>query len=89
MDNSRGPHPTLRIKGSKSHSLLGKKIVLAVTGSIASIKTVELARELIRYGADVYAVMSPAAMEIIHPYTLHYATGHEVITKLMGKDRAR
>jgi len=85
MDNSRGLHPTLRIKGTKSHSLLGKKIVMAVTGSIASIKTIELARELIRYGADIYAVMSPSAMEIIHPYTLHYATGHEVITKLMGK----
>ena len=81
----RGPHPTLRIKGEKSHSLLGKKIVLGVTGSIAAVRTVELARELIRHGADVYGVMSEAATEIIHPYTLHYATGHEVITRLMGK----
>ncbi|MCK4475493.1 MAG: bifunctional phosphopantothenoylcysteine decarboxylase/phosphopantothenate--cysteine ligase CoaBC [Methanophagales archaeon] len=83
-ERERGPHPTLRIKGTKSHSLLGKKIVLGVTGSIAAVKTVELARELIRHGADVYGVMSEAATEIIHPYTLHYATGHEVITKLMG-----
>jgi len=81
----RGPHPTLHIKGEKSHSLLGKKIVLGVTGSIAAVRTVELARELIRHGADVYGVMSEAATEIIHPYTLHYATGHEVITRLMGK----
>jgi len=57
---------------------------LGVTGSIAAVKTVELARELIRHGADVYGVMSEAATEIIHSYTLHYATGHEVITKLMG-----
>ncbi len=78
-------HPTLRIRGTKSRSLLGKKIVLGVTGSIAAVRVVELARELIRYGADVYGVMSTAAMEIIHPYTLHYATGHGVITKLMGK----
>jgi phosphopantothenoylcysteine decarboxylase/phosphopantothenate--cysteine ligase len=84
VERERGPHPTLRIKGTKSHSLLGKKIVLGVTGSIAAVKTVELARELIRHGADVYGVMSEAATEIIHPYTLHYATGHEVITKLMG-----
>jgi len=83
-ERERGPHPTLRIKGTKSHALSGKKIVLGVTGSIAAVKTVELARELIRHGADVYSVMSEAAMEIIHPYTLHYATGHEVITKLMG-----
>ncbi|MGB2728551.1 MAG: bifunctional phosphopantothenoylcysteine decarboxylase/phosphopantothenate--cysteine ligase CoaBC [Halobacteriota archaeon] len=83
-ERERGPHPTLRIKGTKSHSLLGKKVVLGVTGSIAAVKTVELTRELIRHGADVYGVMSEAATEIIHPYTLHYATGHDVITKLMG-----
>jgi phosphopantothenoylcysteine decarboxylase/phosphopantothenate--cysteine ligase len=83
-ERERGPHPTLRIKGTKSHSLWGKKIVLGVTGSIAAVKTVELARELIRHDADVYGVMSDAATEIIHSYTLHYATGHEVITKLMG-----
>ncbi len=84
VERDRGPHPTLRIKGTKSRSLLGKKIVLGITGSIAAVKTVEIARELIRHGADVYAVMSEAAKEIVHPYTLHYATGHEVITKLMG-----
>ena len=83
-ERERGPHPTLRIKGTKSHALSGKRIVLGVTGSIAAVKTVELARELIRHGADVYGVMSESATEIIHPYTLHYATGHEVITKLMG-----
>jgi phosphopantothenoylcysteine decarboxylase/phosphopantothenate--cysteine ligase len=83
-EKERGPHPTLRIKGTKSHSLLGKKIVLGVTGSVAAVRTFELARELIRHGADVYSVMSRAATEIIHPYTLHYATGHEAITKLMG-----
>ena len=48
------------------------------------MRAFELARELIRHGADVYSVMSRAATEIIHPYTLHYATGHEVMTKLMG-----
>ncbi len=83
-ETERGPHPTLRIKGTKSHALSGKRIVLGVTGSIAAVKTVELARELIRHGADVYGVMSESATEIIHPYTLHYATGHDVITKLMG-----
>jgi phosphopantothenoylcysteine decarboxylase/phosphopantothenate--cysteine ligase len=83
-ERERGRHPTLRIKGAKSHSLWGKKIVLGVTGSVAAVRTFELARDLIRHGADVYSVMSKAATEIIHPYTLHYATGHEVITKLMG-----
>jgi len=83
-ERERGPHPTLRIKGAKSRSLWGTKIVLGVTGSVAAVRAFELARELIRHGADVYSVMSKAATEIIHPYTLHYATGHDVITKLMG-----
>jgi phosphopantothenoylcysteine decarboxylase/phosphopantothenate--cysteine ligase len=83
-ERERGPHPTLRIKGTKSRSLWSKKIVLGVTGSVAAVRAFEIARDLIRHGADVYSVMSKAATEIIHPYTLHYATGHEVVTKLMG-----
>lgn len=77
-------HPTFWIKGNTSASLEGKTIVLAVTGSIAAVHTVELAREFIRRGAEVYAVMSEAASWIINPMALHYATGHEVITKITG-----
>lgn len=78
------PHPTLDLTGTVSDSLAGKKIVLAVTGSIAAVETVRLARELIRRGAVVQAVMSEAAKTIIHPYALHYATGRDVITGITG-----
>jgi phosphopantothenoylcysteine decarboxylase/phosphopantothenate--cysteine ligase len=78
-------HPTLWIRSARSGSLNGKTIVLAVTGSIAAVRTVELARELIRRGADVHAVMSEAAGWIINPMALHYATGNEVITAITGK----
>lgn len=85
-NNDRGGfHPTLRIKGTKSSALLGKKIVIGVTGSVSAIRVVELCRELIRYGADVYVAMTDNAKNIIHPYTLHYASGHEVIEKLVGR----
>ena len=77
-------HPTLRIKEQKSKSLTGKTIVIGVTGSIAAVHVIELARELIRNGADVYAVTTPAAERIIHPDALFYATGNKVITKLTG-----
>lgn len=77
-------HPTLWIRSSKSGSLEGRTIVMAVTGSIAAVRTVELARELIRRGADVHAVMSEAAGWIINPMALHYATGNEVITAITG-----
>ena len=78
-------HPTLWIKEQTSRSLAGKTIVIGVTGSIAAVHVVELARELIRNGADVYAVTTPAAERIIHPDALGYATGNNVITKLTGK----
>ncbi|MCG7854189.1 MAG: DNA/pantothenate metabolism flavoprotein, partial [Methanosarcinaceae archaeon] len=80
-----GSHPTLWIHGQKSASLKDRTIVLAVTGSIAAVRVIELARELIRNGADVYAVTTSAAERIIHPDALHYATGHDVITELTGK----
>ena len=59
--------------------------MLGVTGSIAAVRTVELARELIRNGAQVHAVMTDAARQILHPDALHYATGNPVITELGGR----
>ncbi|MDR2944378.1 MAG: bifunctional phosphopantothenoylcysteine decarboxylase/phosphopantothenate--cysteine ligase CoaBC [Methanosarcinales archaeon] len=78
-------HPTLWIREVKGTALSGKTIVLGVTGSIAAVETVKLARELIRRGASVYAVMTDAACRIIHEEALHYATGNPVISKLTGR----
>lgn len=74
-----------RIIGTRSERLKGKKIVLGVTGSIAAVETVKLARELIRRGAEVFAVMSKSARKIIHPYALEFATGNKVITEITGE----
>ena len=73
-----------RIKGKKSKKIEGKKVVLGVTGSIAAVESVKLARELARRGADVVAVMSKAARKIIHPYALEFATGCKTITEVTG-----
>ncbi|MCX8172166.1 MAG: bifunctional phosphopantothenoylcysteine decarboxylase/phosphopantothenate--cysteine ligase CoaBC, partial [Archaeoglobaceae archaeon] len=73
-----------RIRGVESKRLEGKKIVLGVTGSIAAVECVKLARELARRGAEVFAVMSEAATKIIHPYALEYATGNRVVTEITG-----
>ena len=78
-------HPAESIKGSKGGSLKGKHIVLGVTGSIGAVKSVELARELIREGAEVTAAISDAAKEVIHPNALHFATGREVIDSAVLK----
>ncbi len=73
------------ITGSVSHTLAGKTIVVAVTGSIAAVRAVDLIRDLIRRGAAVHAVMSRAAEQILHPYALEYASGNPVIREITGE----
>lgn len=77
-------HPIANIRGASSDHLAGKRIVLGVSGSIAAVKCVELARELTRHGAHVHAVMSKAAQGIITPASLEFATGNPVVTELTG-----
>ena len=78
-------HPSDDIKGIKSKILLNKKIILGITGSIASVEDVKLSRELIRHGADVIPVMSKAATKIIHPDSIEFSTGKKPILELTGK----
>ncbi|MHA1859848.1 MAG: bifunctional phosphopantothenoylcysteine decarboxylase/phosphopantothenate--cysteine ligase CoaBC [Candidatus Asgardarchaeia archaeon] len=78
-------HPSKRIIGTESDYLSDKRIILVITGSIAAIKAPELARKLMRMGADVIPVMTDAAQRIITPETMEWATGNEVITHLTGK----
>src|SRR5437870_12878893 len=77
-------HPAERLRGARSLKLEGKPIVLGVTGSIAAVETVKLAHELIRHGAEVYAVLSRSAAEIIHPHALQHATRHPVVIAISG-----
>ncbi len=77
-------HPIANIRGSASDHLAGRRIVLGISGSIAAVKCVELARELTRHGAEVHAVMSGAAQGIITADAMEFATGNPVITKLTG-----
>ena len=69
--------------------LKDKKIVLAVTGSIAAVETVKLVRELRRRGAEVIAVMSSDATKIIHPNALEFATDNEVLTELKRAEHVK
>ncbi|MBM3905522.1 MAG: bifunctional phosphopantothenoylcysteine decarboxylase/phosphopantothenate--cysteine ligase CoaBC [Thaumarchaeota archaeon] len=78
-------HPSLDIVESYGTELAGKKIVLCVTGSVAAYKAIELARLLMRHGADVTCVASEAVTKLIKPDYFKWATGNEVITKLTGK----
>lgn len=64
--------------------LSGKKIVLCIAGSVAAYKALELARLLMRHGADVTCVASDAVTKLIQPDYFKWATGNEVVTKLTG-----
>ena len=77
-------HPSLDIVGSDGTELAGKKIILCISGSVAAYKAIELARLLMRHGADVICVASKAATDLIQPSYFKWATGNQVITKLTG-----
>jgi phosphopantothenoylcysteine decarboxylase/phosphopantothenate--cysteine ligase len=78
-------HPSLDIVGSHGAELSGKKIALCVAGSVAAYKAIELARLLMRHGADVTCVASDAVTKLIQPDYFKWATGNRVITKLTGE----
>ncbi|ELY60276.1 phosphopantothenoylcysteine decarboxylase/phosphopantothenate/cysteine ligase [Natronococcus amylolyticus DSM 10524] len=64
--------------------LEGVNVALGVTGSIAAVKTVELAHELRRHGAAVRGVMSGSARGIVHPWAVEFATENDVVTEITG-----
>ena len=78
-------HPSLDIVSSYGVELSGKRIVLCVAGSVAAYKAIELARLLMRHGANVTCVASNAVTKLIQPDYFRWATGNEVITKLTGE----
>ena len=78
-------HPSKDIVGTKGNELEDKRIVLCITGSVAAVKSAEIARELMRHGAEVYPVMTAMAQKIIHPYLMEWATGNPVLVELTGK----
>jgi phosphopantothenoylcysteine decarboxylase/phosphopantothenate--cysteine ligase len=78
-------HPSKDIVGTKGDELKGKRIVLCITGSVAAVQCSEIARELMRHGAEVFAVMSQMAQRIIHTDLMEWATGKPVVAELTGK----
>ena len=57
----------------------GKRIIIGITGSIAAYKSALLVRLLIKEGAEVQVVMTPAAKEFITPLTLATLSGRPVL----------
>lgn len=62
--------------------LSGKKILIGITGSIAAYKSILLVRLLIKQGAEVKVVMTPAAKDFVSPLVLETLSKNKVITDL-------
>ncbi len=64
-------------------TLVGKKILLGISGGIAAYKCAELTRRLIERGAQVQVVMTDAAREFITPLTMQAVSGNPVSYSLL------
>ena len=74
------------MSGGKTNAngpLSGRLIVLGITGSIAAFKAPEIVRALRAAGADVQALLTPAATKFVSPLTLRTLTGHAVDADLL------
>lgn len=63
----------------------GKKIVVGITGSIAAYKAVYLVRQLVRDGAEVKVILTPAAKDFVSPLTLSTLSRNPVLTGLFDE----
>ncbi len=66
--------------------LSGKKILLGVTAGIAAYKSAFLVRLLVKKGAEVRVVMTPAAKEFVTPLTLSTLSKNEVLSTFTDED---
>jgi len=65
--------------------LKGKKIVLGITGSIAAYKSCLIIRQLVKAGAEVQVVITPAGKEFITPITLSALTQKPVVSEFFSQ----
>lgn len=68
------------LNGEPAGDLHGKHIVLGLSGGIACYKAAELARAMVKAGATVQVVMTPAAEQFITPVTMQALSGRPVFT---------
>src|SRR5690606_38531737 len=73
------PYESLFVTCTTMH-LKGKKILLAVTGSIAAYKTPQLVRLLIKAGAEVRVILTRSAAGFVTPLALSTVSKHPVFS---------
>ena len=74
---NRAPAP---VAGPSGGARGGSRIVLGISGGIAAYKAAEVVRGLVKAGAEVHVIMTPAGQRFITPLTLQTLSGQPVIT---------
>ena len=77
-------HPANNVT-PKGDYLKNKNVWLAVTGSVSCVESVGIARELLRYGANVTIVANRAALELVGEKALEFASGKPIIKEITGQ----
>jgi phosphopantothenoylcysteine decarboxylase / phosphopantothenate---cysteine ligase len=78
-------HPTRDIYCTEGNDLINTRVVLCITGSVAAYKAIDVARSLVKHGAEVFAVMNQGTSEIfLSKEMMKWATGNDVVTELTG-----
>lgn len=78
-------HPSPARPAASPSPLSGKHIVLGITGSIAAYKSCLIIRALVKRGAEVQVVITPAGKEFITPITLSALSRHPVISDFFSQ----
>src|SRR5688572_22059667 len=68
--------------------LKGRKILLGITGSIAAYKSIYLVRLLVKEGAEVKVILTPAAKDFVSPLTLSTLSRNPVLVELFNEEWA-
>ena len=77
--------PTRDIYCTEGEELVGIRIIFCITGSVAAYKAIDVARLLIKHGAEVFAAMNHVTSKIfVSNEMMKWATGNDVVTELTG-----
>ena len=85
LNSHPNEHPTKSIIGDEGDKLQGINVALCITGSVAATRCPDIARTLMRQGAEVRVAMSKKATDLITPELMHWASGNPVIDDLTGR----
>ena len=66
------------------NKLQSRRVVIAVNASISIYRIPDLARDLVREGAEVICAMSNSAQKLVSPEIFRWATGNPPVTEISG-----